>query len=178
VLNLPSDLKTVFNPVHRFQRIQCVNANPALQQTQKAPAAEFFVDIQVSIHMKIDSLDHLVLTVKDIDATLSFYSRVLGMEIITFGSGRKALSFGTQKINLHQQGNEFEPKAQQPTPGSADLCFITSVPLPEVVSHLSSCEVAVIEGPVQRTGAVGSILSVYFRDPDMNLIEVSNRLST
>lgn len=126
--------------------------------------------------MKIDSLDHLVLTVKDIDATAAFYSKVLGMDIITFGGGRKALSFGAQKINLHQHRAEFEPKAQNPTPGSADLCFITSVPMPEVVSHLSSRDVAVIEGPVQRTGATGPILSVYFRDPDMNLIEVSNRV--
>ncbi|MBN1103237.1 MAG: VOC family protein [Deltaproteobacteria bacterium] len=126
--------------------------------------------------MKIDSLDHLVLTVKDIETTASFYSRVLGMDIITFGRGRKALSFGTQRINLHQHRREFEPKAQQPTPGSADLCFITSVPLSEVDRHLSSCNVPVIEGPVQRTGATGPILSVYFRDPDMNLIEVSNRI--
>jgi catechol 2,3-dioxygenase-like lactoylglutathione lyase family enzyme len=126
--------------------------------------------------MKIDSLDHLVLTVKDIETTASFYSTVLGMDVITFGGGRKALSFGTQKINLHQHGKEFEPKAQHPAPGSADLCFITSVPLPEVVNHLSSCNVAVIDGPVQRTGATGPILSVYFRDPDMNLIEVSNRV--
>jgi catechol 2,3-dioxygenase-like lactoylglutathione lyase family enzyme len=121
--------------------------------------------------MKIDSLDHLVLTVKDIETTASFYSRVLGMDVITFGGGRKALSFGSQKINLHQHGKEFEPKAHQPTPGSADLCLILS----EVAKHLSSCNVAVIEGPVQRTGATCPILSVYFRDPDMNLIEVANR---
>jgi catechol 2,3-dioxygenase-like lactoylglutathione lyase family enzyme len=127
--------------------------------------------------MKIDSLDHFVLTVKDIKTTCAFYSSVLGMEIVKLGSGRTALSFGPQRINLHQQGNEFEPKAQQPTPGSADLCFITPVPLAEVLNHLSSCKVAVIEGPVQRTGAAGPILSVYFRDPDMNLIEVSNRVS-
>lgn len=126
--------------------------------------------------MKIESLDHLVLTVKDIETTAYFYARVLGMEIVTYGGGRKALSFGTQKINLHQHMNEFEPKAQQPSPGSADLCFVTSVPLPEVLRHLSSCNVAVIEGPIQRTGATGPILSVYFRDPDMNLIEVSNRV--
>lgn len=126
--------------------------------------------------MKIDSLDHLVLTVKDVDATASFYSRVLGMETIAFGGGRMALSFGAQKINLHQHGNEFEPKAQQPTPGSADLCFLTSVPLTDVVNHLAAFEIAVIEGPVQRSGATGPILSVYFRDPDMNLIEVSNRV--
>lgn len=126
--------------------------------------------------MKIDSVDHLVLTVQDIETTASFYARVLGMEIITFGDDRKALSFGKQKINLHQYKKEFEPKAQYPTPGSADLCFITSVPLHEVIAHLSSCHVTVLDGPVQRTGAVGLILSVYFRDPDMNLIEVSNYL--
>lgn len=127
--------------------------------------------------MKIDSLDHFVLTVKNIDATSAFYSKVLGMEIVTFGNGRKALSFGSQKINLHEHGNEFEPKAWLPTPGSADLCFITSVPLPDVIKHLSSCGVTVIDGPVQRTGAKGSVMSVYLRDPDMNLIEVSNRIS-
>lgn len=126
--------------------------------------------------MKIDSLDHLVLTVRDIDTTVSFYSKVLGMETITFGSGRKALSFGDQKINLHQYGREFEPKAQLPTPGSADLCFLTPVPLTNVVSHLVACEVTILKGPIQRTGATGPILSVYFRDPDMNLIEVSNRV--
>jgi catechol 2,3-dioxygenase-like lactoylglutathione lyase family enzyme len=126
--------------------------------------------------MKTDSLDHLVLTVEDIEVAAAFYSSVLGMDIITFGGGRTALSFGVQKINLHQHGKEYEPKAQRPTPGSADLCFITSIPIAEVVSHLASCNVAVIEGPVQRTGATGPILSVYFRDPDMNLIEVSNRV--
>ena len=126
--------------------------------------------------MKIDSLDHLVLTVRDIDATCAFYARVLGMELVTFGAGRKALTFGAQKINLHQAGREFEPKAQRPTPGSADLCFLTSVPLTEVQRHLAACGVTLTEGPVQRTGAQGPILSVYFRDPDLNLIEVSNRL--
>lgn len=124
--------------------------------------------------MKIDRLDHLVLTVKDIDVTCAFYTKVLGMEVVTFAGGRKALAFGSQKINLHQLGKEFEPKAHKPTPGSADLCFIASVPLPEVVRHLASCGVTVIEGPVKRTGARGPIVSVYFRDPDMNLIEVSN----
>lgn len=126
--------------------------------------------------MKIDSLDHFVLTVRNIEASCAFYSRVLGMEVVTFGGGRKALSFGAQKINLHQQGKELEPKAQQPTPGSADVCFITSVPLSAVIDHLASCDVTVTEGPVRRTGAQGPILSVYFRDPDLNLIEVSNRL--
>ncbi|MEF3074467.1 VOC family protein [Methylobacter sp. Wu1] len=126
--------------------------------------------------MKIDSLDHLVLTVKNIETTCAFYWKALGMEIINFGEGRKALSFGSQKINLHEHGSEFEPKAQLPAPGSADLCFITSVPLPDVINHLDACAVRIIEGPVQRTGATGPILSVYFRDPDMNLIEVSNRI--
>ena len=126
--------------------------------------------------MRIDSLDHLVLTVRDIEASLSFYSQVLGMQAVEFGEGRKALAFGEQKINLHQQGREFEPRAQRPTPGSADLCFITTVPLDDVVSHLAACRVTVIEGPVRRSGAAGPILSVYFRDPDMNLVEVSNCL--
>lgn len=126
--------------------------------------------------MKVDSLDHLVLTVRNIETTTSFYSRVLGMDVVTFGSGRKALAFGAQKINLHRHRNEIDPKAQHPIPGSADLCFITSTPLSDVVDHLSACNVTVIAGPVQRTGATGPILSVYFRDPDMNLIEVSNRI--
>jgi catechol 2,3-dioxygenase-like lactoylglutathione lyase family enzyme len=126
--------------------------------------------------VKIDSLDHLVLTVKDIDASASFYARALGMEVQTFGDGRRALAFGSQKINLHQHGKEFEPKAQRPTPGSADLCFLTSVALVDVLIHLTQRGVTVIEGPVKRTGATGPILSLYFRDPDLNLIEVSNRL--
>lgn len=128
--------------------------------------------------MKIDCLDHLVLTVKDIDQSCAFYSKVMGMKLVSFDGKRKALSFGSQKINLHLSGKEFEPKAQRPTPGSADLCFLTSVPLAEVMDHLSRCGVAVLEGPVERTGAEGPILSVYFRDPDMNLIEVANRILT
>ena len=123
--------------------------------------------------MNIDRLDHLVLTVADIAATCEFYARALGMRIVTFGSGRKALAFGQQKINLHQRGNEFEPKASRPTPGSADLCFIASTPLADVEAHLRKCGVAIIEGPVARTGATGAIVSLYFRDPDGNLIEVS-----
>nr|MDP2191869.1 VOC family protein [Rhodoferax sp.] len=126
--------------------------------------------------MRIDNLDHLVLTVRDIDASCDFYAGVLGMEVVAFGEGRKALSFGVQKINLHPHGREFEPKAQQPMPGSADLCFLTSVPLEEVTRHLRSCGVTLLEGPVRRTGAQGPILSVYFCDPDFNLIEVSNPL--
>ena len=124
--------------------------------------------------IKIEHLDHLVLTVKDVDASCTFYNRVLGMQVVTFGTGRKALLFGEQKINLHQFGNEFEPKAAKPMPGSADLCFIAAVPLSEVIAHLIASDVEIIEGPVKRTGARGEILSVYFRDPDMNLIEVAN----
>src|SRR5215213_7537549 len=124
--------------------------------------------------MKIDRLDHFVLTVKSIEKTCEFYASVLGMEVITFGENRKALAFGAQKINLHESGKEFEPKAQSPTPGSADLCFITSTPLAEVIEHLRRWEVEMIEGPVKRSGAKGQILSVYFPDPDRNLIEVSN----
>ncbi|WP_169088418.1 VOC family protein [Paenibacillus sp. PL91] len=124
--------------------------------------------------MIIDRLDHLVLTVQNVAASCDFYSRVLGMDIIAFGEGRKALQFGRQKINLHQLGEEFEPKAAKPAAGSADLCFITELPLPEVIRHLDECGVSVEEGPVSRTGAVGKIESVYFRDPDLNLLEVSN----
>jgi catechol 2,3-dioxygenase-like lactoylglutathione lyase family enzyme len=124
--------------------------------------------------VNIETIDHIVLTVKDINATCAFYAQVLGMRIISFGSGRKALSFGQQKINLHQYGHEFEPKAKEPTPGSADLCFVTEVSIPEVIEHLGESGVAILEGPVHRTGAVGTIKSVYFRDPDGNLIEVSN----
>jgi catechol 2,3-dioxygenase-like lactoylglutathione lyase family enzyme len=123
--------------------------------------------------MKIDRLDHLVLTVRDVDASCAFYACVLGMDVVTFAGGRKALSFGAQKINLHPAGREFEPKAQAPTPGSADLCLIAAVPLDEAIAHLAACGVAIIEGPVMRTGATGPIRSVYFRDPDLNLIEVS-----
>ena len=124
--------------------------------------------------MQIDHLDHLVLTVADVDATLDFYSRVLGMRLVTFGEGRKALAFGNQKINLHQAGREFEPKAERPTPGSADLCFIVATPLGEVIAHLEAHRVPIVEGPVKRTGATGPIRSVYLRDPDFNLIELSN----
>ena len=124
--------------------------------------------------MKIDRIDHFVLTVRDPEASCAFYSRVLGMHPVTFAGGRKALAFGDQKINLHQAGREFEPKAERPVPGSADFCLITSVPLAEVIAHLESCGVAIIEGPVAKTGATGPLRSVYFRDPDLNLVEVSN----
>lgn len=124
--------------------------------------------------MKIDSIDHVVLTVKDIAATCGFYSKVLGMEIVTFGEGRKALGFGSQKINLQQLGRESTLKAEKPTSGSADICFITSVSLADVIAHLNFCGVKLIGGPVERNGARGPMMSIYFRDPDLNLIEVSN----
>lgn len=120
----------------------------------------------------IRSLDHLVLTVADVERTVAFYSRVLGMEPIAFGEGRRALAFGEQKLNLHEAGREFEPKALRPTPGSADLCFLTDEPPEATIARLREHGVEIEEGPVERTGARGTILSVYFRDPDGNLIEV------
>src|SRR5262245_12961710 len=123
--------------------------------------------------MRVNSLDHLVLTVKDIDTTCQFYKQTLGMEVVSFGAGRKALAFGAQKINLQQQGKESNLKAQKPTPGSADLCFVTSLSVPEVTDHLHACGIDLLAGPVERQGARGPMQSVYFRDPDMNLIEVS-----
>ena len=126
--------------------------------------------------MELSKLDHIVLTVSNIEKTISFYVSVMGMKKEVFGQGRVALKYGDQKINLHEFGNEFEPKANKPTPGSADLCFITKTPLNEAMSHVMSCGVEIIEGPVERTGAKGLILSFYFRDPDNNLIEVANEI--
>ena len=126
--------------------------------------------------MQIEGLDHLVLTVADVGRTRDFYERVLGMEPVVFGEGRHGLAFGSQKINLHEAGREFEPKAAVPTPGSADLCFLANVSVAEVVEHLQANGVEILEGPVGRTGATGPIKSVYFRDPDGNLIEVASRL--
>jgi catechol 2,3-dioxygenase-like lactoylglutathione lyase family enzyme len=123
--------------------------------------------------VRIERLDHLVLTVADVERTVGFYTWVLGMTAETFGGGRRALHFGQQKINLHQAGREFEPKASRPTPGSADLCFVTTTPVEEVAAHLAAQGVAVEEGPVERTGALGPMRSVYLRDPDGNLLEIS-----
>jgi protein tyrosine phosphatase (PTP) superfamily phosphohydrolase (DUF442 family)/catechol 2,3-dioxygenase-like lactoylglutathione lyase family enzyme len=134
------------------------------------------IEIFLGRRMRIDRLDHLVLTVKDIDATVRFYESVLGMESEQFDDGRVCLKFGRQKINLHQAGMEFEPKAQNPLPGSADLCLITDMILDLAIEHVKMRGVEIIEGPVARTGAIGPILSFYFRDPDLNLIEVSNVL--
>lgn len=127
--------------------------------------------------MKINHLDHLVLTVASIERTCDFYSRVLGFEIVTFLGDRRALKFGQQKINLHQIGLEFEPKAVRPTAGSGDLCFIADTSVEQVVAELHAANVAIELGPVERTGALGKIRSVYLRDPDQNLIEISNYLT-
>ena len=124
--------------------------------------------------MHIDALDHVVLTVRDIAATCEFYTHVLGMHVVTFEDNRKALQFGAQKINLHEAGNEFEPKALKPTPGSADFCLLTSFPLEDVMAHLQRCNIPLVKWPVPRTGAAGPIMSVYIQDPDGNLVEIAN----
>ncbi len=124
--------------------------------------------------MRVSSIDHIVLTVKDIQKTIQFYESVLGMEVELFGTGRVALKFGNQKINLHEQGHEFEPKAQSATPGAADLCFLTDNSIEEAVTFIRAKGVSIIEGPIERTGATGRLVSIYFRDPDKNLIELSN----
>ncbi|OCA77542.1 glyoxalase [Chryseobacterium artocarpi] len=124
--------------------------------------------------MVVKNIDHIVLTVADIDKTVEFYTQIMGFEEVTFGDNRKALTFGNQKINLHQKGHEFEPKAEFPTSGSADLCFIAETDIHDIFEELKQKNVEIIEGIVNRTGAVGKIKSVYFRDPDQNLIEVSN----
>jgi catechol 2,3-dioxygenase-like lactoylglutathione lyase family enzyme len=122
----------------------------------------------------IERIDHLVLTVKDVEATLDFYQRVLNMKPERFDGGRRALSFGSNKINLHQQGKEFEPKARQALPGTGDLCLITQSPIRKVMARLAQNKVAIEHGPVRKIGALGPMLSVYFRDLDGNLIEISN----
>ena len=154
-----------------------MNADRFLATAQNDTVVVFIQTIPIiscSINMKINRLDHLVLTVKDIDATCAFYQDILGMEIETFQQNRKALKFGIQKINLHQQGHEIDPKAIYPTPGSGDLCFIADTPIAEVIETLENRDVSIETGPVERTGATGKILSVYIRDPDQNLVEISN----
>ena len=126
--------------------------------------------------MKVRAIDHVVLTVSDVERTLSFYTQALGMTAVTFGDGRRALVFGEQKLNLHQAGREFEPKARVPTPGSVDLCLLTDDLLDEVVAHLRRSGVATLLGPVTKTGARRPLRSIYFRDPDGNLIEVANEM--
>ncbi|MCO5108531.1 MAG: VOC family protein [Burkholderiaceae bacterium] len=121
----------------------------------------------------IDHIDHIVVTTTDEAACIRFYTEVMGMKLETFGSGRKAFSFGRQKINLHVKGREYEPKAHLPVPGALDLCFIASVPLDQVIARLAELGVPIVEGPVMRTGATSRLRSVYLRDPDLNLIEIS-----
>lgn len=128
--------------------------------------------------IRIDRLDHLVLTVASVEEACDFYTRVLGMQVSRFGEGRTALEFGCQKINLHEVGKEFEPRAARATAGSGDLCLVSVTSLDEVIAHLNECQVTIIEGPVAKTGATGPIRSVYFRDPDGNLIEVSEYVET
>jgi catechol 2,3-dioxygenase-like lactoylglutathione lyase family enzyme len=124
----------------------------------------------------ISSIDHFVLTCADVDATIEFYSRTLGMTAETFAGGRRALCFGSQKINLHQKGAEFTPRARLATAGSGDFCLLSEVPIAEVAAYLAAEGVEIIEGPVAKTGAAGPLLSIYFRDPDGNLVEVSNQV--
>lgn len=126
--------------------------------------------------MQLKALDHLVLTVADIDVTVDFYTRVLGMQAQTFGEGRQALCFGSQKINLHQLKQEFEPKAGIVQAGSADLCFLSDMPLEQAMTHVQSCGVAILQGPIRRTGAKRALLSFYIRDPDGNLLEIAQEL--
>lgn len=126
--------------------------------------------------MELEAIDHVVLTVRDIPASVAFYSRVLGMREVVFGEGRRALAFGRCKLNLHQAGREFEPKAAHPAPGAVDLCLLARTPVAEIVRHLAAHHVAIEEGPIERTGSQGPILSVYVRDPDGNLIELSHPL--
>ncbi len=124
--------------------------------------------------MKIDRIDHIVLTVIDINRTIEFYTNVLGMNMVEYARGRKALTFGNQKINLHEKGKEFEPKANTPTCGSADLCLITSTTIIQVNEELKTKGIEIIDGIIERTGAIGKIRSLYIRDPDKNLIELSH----
>lgn len=121
----------------------------------------------------IAGFDHLVLTVADLGATIAFYCDILGMRRVSFGNGRTALAFGRHKINLHQAGAEFDPKAARPTPGSADFCLVSALPMAEVMARLAAAGIPIEEGPVSRTGAVGPITSVYVRDPDRNLVEIA-----
>jgi len=124
--------------------------------------------------VRVISLDHLVITVQDIPQAIKFYVEILGMTEVTFGDNRKALSYGQQKINLHKFGEEFEPKAAAPLPGSADLCFIIDGELEEFIEHLNDNNIEILQGPISRTGALGVLNSVYVRDPDQNLIELSS----
>ena len=159
--------ENVFNWLRAIYR----NQRNAFHTSQSSKSKE---PVKHCNKFSISHIDHVVLTVESIESSVKFYTQVLGMKEIAFGQDRRALSFGNQKFNLHQKGKEFDPKAANPTPGSIDICLVTDTPIISVIAHLKSLEVEVEEGPVQRTGAQGPIMSVYFRDPDRNLIEVSN----
>jgi catechol 2,3-dioxygenase-like lactoylglutathione lyase family enzyme len=161
VLSLPMN----FAAIHSRQVKHIFNN---LEKYLHASEEEFLHSIRIS------HIDHIVLTVKNIDASVKFYNSVLGMEVITFGEGRKALKFGNHKINLHDTGGNFAPKASAPLPGAADVCFITQTPINRVLQVLKNRNVEIKEGPVEKFGATGKIVSVYFYDPDGNLIELSN----
>ncbi len=128
--------------------------------------------------LALDRIDHVVFTVRDIEATCAWYARILGVEVVTFGDGRTALQIGHCKINLHEVGHEFEPKAARPGPGTQDICLITTSPIQTVLDHLNALGVALVTGPLPRTGAMGPIESVYLRDPDGNLIELARYAET
>ncbi len=149
----------------------------AAGSTPGGRAADTPAAVPAKTPVVLDRFDHVVLTVADVEKTCEFYARAVGMQVQTFGGGRKALVFGRQKLNLHQLGKEIDPKAKRPTPGSADLCFIATTPVEDVIAHLKAVGVKIEDGPVPRTGAMGPIRSVYFRDPDENLIEISNYAS-
>jgi len=121
----------------------------------------------------IDRIDHIVLTTRDLPACRRFYCDVLGMKSETFAPGRIGLKFGKQKINLHEWGKEFTPRAHVAAPGTLDLCFISNIPLDKVIERLKTSKVQILEGPVDKTGALGPMRSVYVRDPDLNLVEIS-----
>ena len=125
--------------------------------------------------IRISGIDHLAITVADISRTVAFYRRVLGAREVTFGGGRKALQLGANKFDLHDAATGITPVSERPTPGAVDVCLLTETPMRDVIAHLSACDIPLVDGPVERTGALGPLLSVYFRDPDGNLIEVSNR---
>lgn len=151
----------------------CTRAGTLLSDRAREAYARQLAPYAPEPGLRISGLDHLVLTVADVERTVAFYERVLGMRPVSFGEGRRALAFGSSKINLHEVGREILPRAAHPVAGSADLCLVTQAPQSQVVEHLEACGVAVEEGPVPRTGALGPITSTYLRDPDGNLIEVS-----
>jgi catechol 2,3-dioxygenase-like lactoylglutathione lyase family enzyme len=154
----------------RVEAAALLSPHPRKEIVNRCPRASI---IPIDMAITINSLDHLVLTVASIDFTVDFYTEVLGMELLNV-DGRKALAFGEQMIKLQQRGHEVNPKAAHPTAGAADFCFITSTPLEDVIVHLNEQKIRIEEGPVERNGAMGKMRSIYVRDPDKNLVEISN----